>query len=101
MTPKERVWAALRHEEPDRVPLAEFAIDYPVIEAILGRETFCRGHFKEVKAYWEGRRDEVVESYKRDVWESSISSWPSWTTRRALRRANCGQLNRPTTTPCC
>jgi uroporphyrinogen decarboxylase len=74
MTSKERVWAALRHEEPDRVPLAEFCVDYPVIEAILGRETFCRGHFKEVQAYWEGRRDEVVESQKRDTVDFALKA---------------------------
>ncbi|MFQ5809714.1 MAG: uroporphyrinogen decarboxylase family protein, partial [Armatimonadota bacterium] len=74
MTPKERVWSALRHEEPDRVPLAEFAIDYPVIEDVLGRETFCRAHFKEVQAYWDGRRDEVVESYKRDTVEFALKA---------------------------
>lgn len=67
MTPKERVETALQHREPDRVPLMEFAIDYTIIEDILGHETFWRAHFKEIQAYWEGRRDEVVESQKRDI----------------------------------
>lgn len=67
MTSKERVVAALRHTEPDRVPTMEFAIDYTVIQDILGRETFWRAHFKEIQAYWDGRRDEVVESQKRDM----------------------------------
>lgn len=69
MTPKQRVLTALRHEEPDFVPIGEFAIDYPAFEAVLGRPTFWRGHFKTTKALWEGRRDEVVESMIRDVIE--------------------------------
>ena len=67
MTSKERVKTALQHREPDRVPVMEFAIDYTIIQDILGRETFWRAHFKEIQAYWDGRRDEVVESQKRDI----------------------------------
>ncbi|MBM3473103.1 MAG: hypothetical protein FJX75_07555 [Armatimonadetes bacterium] len=66
MTPKERVLTTLRHEEPDRVPLGEFAIDYAVIEKILGRKSYLRGKREFIEAMWEGRRDEVVESMKRD-----------------------------------
>ncbi|MEW6355542.1 MAG: uroporphyrinogen decarboxylase family protein [Planctomycetota bacterium] len=69
MTPKERVKAALNHQEPDRVPVGEFATDYKIIEAVLGRETFYRGKTKEIKALWDGRRDEVVESQKKDLVE--------------------------------
>ncbi|MEN6645167.1 MAG: uroporphyrinogen decarboxylase family protein [Armatimonadia bacterium] len=67
MTSKERVATALKHQEPDRVPLMEFAIDYTIIEDLLGHETFWRAHFKEMQAYWDGRRDEIVESQKRDI----------------------------------
>lgn len=67
MTSKERVLKALKRQEPDRVPIGEFAIDYPAIEQLLGRRTFYRGKFRETQALWEGRRDEVVESYKRDT----------------------------------
>lgn len=69
MTPKERVKAALNHQEPDRVPTGEFAIDYKIIEAVLGRETFYRAKTKEIKALWDGRRNEVVESQKKDIVE--------------------------------
>ena len=69
MTSKERVKTALRHETPDRVPLGEIEIDAPIIEAVLGRPTFYRAGLKTVKAYWEGRRDEVVETMKRDYVE--------------------------------
>ena len=69
MNPKERVRTALQHEEPDYVPIGEFGIDYPMYEAVLGRPSFWRGHFKTTKALWEGRRDEVVESMIADVIE--------------------------------
>lgn len=66
MTPKERVIAALEHREPDRVPWGEHSIDYNVYEAILGRPTLVQAKMRETQAYWDGRRDEVVEHYKRD-----------------------------------
>ena len=42
MTSKERVYAALEGRIPDRVPYAEFAIDFDTVERILGRETYLR-----------------------------------------------------------
>jgi len=66
MLPRERVFTALEHREPDRVPWGEHSIDYNVYEDILGRETFVQAKMKQTQAYWDGRRDEVVESYKRD-----------------------------------
>jgi len=66
VTPKERVLATLDHREPDRIPWGEHSIDYNVYEDILGRPTLVQAKFRQTKAYWEGRRDEVVESYKRD-----------------------------------
>src|SRR5512142_499175 len=66
MLPRERVFAALEHREPDRIPWGEHSIDYNVYEDILGRKTFVQAKMRETQAYWDGRRDEVVESYKRD-----------------------------------
>jgi len=66
MLPRERVFTALEHREPDRVPWGEHSIDYNVYEDILGRETFVQAKMKQTQAYWDGRRDEVVASYKRD-----------------------------------
>ena len=66
MTPRERVLAALDHREPDRIPWGEHSIDYNVYEDILGRPTLVQAKFRQTQAYWEGRRDEVVECYKRD-----------------------------------
>lgn len=66
MTPKERVLKALNHQEPDRIPWGEHSIDYNVYEDILGRPTFVQAKMKETQAMWDGRRDEVVASHKRD-----------------------------------
>ncbi len=66
MTPRERVFAALEHREPDRIPWGEHSIDYNVYEDILGRPTLVQAKMRETRAYWEGRRDEVVASIKRD-----------------------------------
>lgn len=66
MLPRERVFAALEHREPDRIPWGEHSIDYNVYEDILGRETLVQAKMKETQALWDGRRDEVVESCKRD-----------------------------------
>ncbi len=66
MTSKERVLTALRFEEPDRVPLAEHAVDFDTIEKIIGHETYVRAKAKSQIAFWEGRHDEVAESYRKD-----------------------------------
>jgi len=66
MLPRERVFAALEHREPDRIPWGEHSIDYNVYEDILGRETLVQSKMRETQAYWDGRRDEIVECYKRD-----------------------------------
>jgi uroporphyrinogen decarboxylase len=67
MLPKDRVIAALEHRQPDRVPVGEIGVDYPTTERALGHETLYRAKWKEYQAYWAGRRDEIVESYKRDI----------------------------------
>jgi uroporphyrinogen decarboxylase len=69
VTPKERVQIALERQEPDRVPSGEFATDYPVIEAALGRRTYWRAKIRELKALWQGKRDAIVESQKKDIVE--------------------------------
>ena len=66
MLPRERVFAALEHREPDRIPWGEHSIDYNVYEDILGRETLVQAKMRQTQAYWDGRRDEVVENTKRD-----------------------------------
>lgn len=63
MKPKERVLAALHHEEPDRVPTGENAVDYELVERILGRPTLYNSRWRELQALWDGRRDEIVADY--------------------------------------
>ena len=66
MNSKERVHAALSGAEPDRVPMGEFAVDFDTVEKIIGHETYLRAKAKSRIAFWEGRHDEVAESYLRD-----------------------------------
>lgn len=66
MTPKQRVKEILEGRIPDRVPWGEFAVDFDTVERILGHKTFLRAKAKSQIAFWEGRHDEVAESYRRD-----------------------------------
>ncbi len=66
MLPRDRVFAALEHRESDCIPWGEHSIDYNVYEDILGRKTLVQAKMKQTQAYWDGRRDEIVENYKRD-----------------------------------
>jgi uroporphyrinogen decarboxylase len=67
MTSIERVKAALAFEEPDRVPLAHFAIDCDTIGRVIGRKTIVRDKAALQIAWWEGRRDEVVAQMTEDL----------------------------------
>lgn len=73
MTPKERVIAALEHRQPDKIPWGEHFIDSNVYEDVLGRKSLAHAKFEETKAYWEGRRDEVVSHYKRDIVDLTLA----------------------------
>jgi hypothetical protein len=69
LTPKERVRAAIEHREPDIVPVGEWIIDYEPASLVLGRPSFVRGKATLAQALWDGRRDEIVDSTKRDIVE--------------------------------
>ncbi len=66
MTAKERITAVLDGRIPDKVPYAEFAVDFDTVEKILGHESFLRAKAKSQIAFWEGRHEEVAESYLKD-----------------------------------
>ncbi len=66
MDSKTRVKTTLNHEVPDKIPFGEFAIDFDTVEKLLGHETYVRAKAKSQIAFWEGRRDEVVQSWKED-----------------------------------
>jgi uroporphyrinogen-III decarboxylase len=66
MTSKERVYAALEGRVPDRVPYAEFAVDFDTVERLLGHETFLRAKARSQIAFWEGRHAEVAQSWLED-----------------------------------
>ena len=67
MTSIERVKAALAFQEPDRVPLAHFAIDCDTIGRVIGRPSIVRDKAGLRLAHWEGRRDEVVAQTIEDL----------------------------------
>lgn len=66
MNSKNRVLTTLNGAVPDCVPIGEFAIDFDTVEKILGHETYLRAKAKSQIAFWEGRYDEVAESYVKD-----------------------------------
>ncbi len=66
MTSKQRVRAVLDGKPPDRIPWGEFAIDFDTVSRVIGHETFYRAKAKSRMALWEGRRDEVVQSWRED-----------------------------------
>jgi len=61
-----RVFAALEGRIPDRVPYGEFAVDFDTVEKIIGHETYLRAKARSQIAFWEGRGDEVAESWLKD-----------------------------------
>lgn len=69
MSRKERVRQAILHRETDQVPVGEWIVDYEPASLMLGRATLLRGKANLARALWEGRRDEVVDSVKRDLVE--------------------------------
>ena len=73
MTPKQRVYTTLAHQEPDRVPWGEHFIDYPVYEYTLGRPTLVHAKMRETEAWWDGRREEIIASYKRDIVDLTLA----------------------------
>ena len=69
MNGKQRVRETLTGGRPDRPPLGFFAIDADTASKVLGRETYWRAKAKCQIAFWEGRRDEVVQSWIEDATE--------------------------------
>ncbi|MDH7512258.1 MAG: uroporphyrinogen decarboxylase family protein [Clostridiales bacterium] len=63
MTSKERVLTTLEGCIPDRVPWGEFAVDFDTVEKIIGHKTFFRAKARSRIAFWEGRHEEVAQSY--------------------------------------
>ena len=69
MSSKQRVLAALEHRESDRLPLGFFAVDHDTVEQVIGRKSFLRAKADSQIALWEGRRDEVAQSWREDAIE--------------------------------
>ena len=67
MTGKERILTLLKGQKPDRIPLGFYAVDCDTVSAVLGRKTFVRDKISQQIALWQGRRDEIVESLRKDT----------------------------------
>jgi len=61
MKPYERCIAAMEHEEPDTVPIFEFGMEIPIVEAILGRRLprFAESSFHNPRC----KADDLVTAY--------------------------------------
>ena len=65
ITSKERFAAAAEHRETDRVPVGEHWVPHTLVEQVLGidRTLYHAWGYSRI-AFWEGRRDEVVDHMK-------------------------------------
>jgi len=69
MNSKQRVQTVFSRQSPDRCPIGFFAIDSDIASRVLGRETYWRAKAKSQIGFWQGRRDEVVQSWITDAIE--------------------------------
>jgi len=65
----ERVTCVLDGKQPDRVPLGFYLADCDTVSKVIGRKTYVRNKIAQQIALWEGRRDELAESLKKDTVE--------------------------------
>jgi hypothetical protein len=65
-TSKQRVEMIFNKQLPDRPAIGFFAIDSDTASGVLGRQTYWRAKAKSQIGFWEGRRDEVVQSWIED-----------------------------------
>jgi hypothetical protein len=66
MNSKQRTESVFKGDMPDRPVIGFFAIDSDTASKVLGRKTYWRAKAESQIAFWEGRRDEVVQSWKED-----------------------------------
>jgi uroporphyrinogen decarboxylase len=67
MTGKKRILMALNHREGDRVPTGENQLHGELASEIVGYKTLYGSGFEELKALWEGRREDVVNDSVRTL----------------------------------
>jgi len=63
MKPRDRIIAALQHQQADRVPTGENQVDAHLVEQILGRPSVASTGRDELEALWNGERERVVADY--------------------------------------
>jgi len=69
MIPKERVLMTISHQEPDRVPIGEWEYGKELIEPILKRKTLFFSGIDTIRAYWDGKRNEIIKAWKEGLVE--------------------------------
>lgn len=73
MTGKQRALKALRHEEPDRIPLSELTIEYKVASSILGRDAITGiGGYVSAKKCIEAVKSGRFQEYRRRFVDDTI-----------------------------
>jgi len=81
MNPRQRALTALAHRESDRVPVFDINVNSPVVQAVLGRDSWMgTGGYAWVQKYGEmlsaGQRDEYVDGLAADTVD--FACWAGW-----------------------
>lgn len=63
---KQAVIDVLDGRMPKYIPLGTYAIDCDTVERIIGHKTYVRNKYESQIALWNGRRDEVAQSWRED-----------------------------------
>ncbi len=63
---KQAVKDVLDGRMPAYIPLGTYAIDCDTVERIIGHKTYVRNKYESQLAFWDGRRDEVAQSWRED-----------------------------------
>ncbi|KKR03291.1 MAG: hypothetical protein UT30_C0033G0017 [Candidatus Uhrbacteria bacterium GW2011_GWF2_39_13] len=67
MNSKERVFCAIGHEEADRVPIGEWGFGKELVWPVLGEKSLYPRTLEQIKAYWEGKRNQVIDDWKKGL----------------------------------
>jgi len=60
---------AISHKEPDRVPTGEWQFGPEIITPLFDREPLFFNGIKTIQGYWEGKRDEIIDDWKKGLVE--------------------------------
>ncbi len=72
MNSKERMLCAISHQEPDQAPMGEWEFGWELVYPVLGRKSLYPYTLDTIKAYWDGRRNDVINAWKNDLVEVTL-----------------------------